>query len=102
MPNKTPIFLHRTYSQPRPPKAAVDELNKNLLDISLANLAPQIQHLEFDDVDSQARDKSQAVDTTRPSPYTKVASKILGLEGEAEKCNMAKVSYHLPKESWLG
>ena len=55
------------------------------------------------DADSSAGDKSQAVDTPRPPPYTKVASQFGDLEGEAEKCNMAEVSYHLRKAklAWM-
>ena len=63
----------------------------------------QILDSDDDDADSSAGDKSQAVDTPRPPPYTKVASQFGDLEGEAEKCNMAEVSYHLRKAklAWM-
>ena len=63
----------------------------------------QILDSDDDDADSSAGDKSQAVDTPRPPPYTKVASQLGDLEGEAEKCNMAEVSYHLRKAklAWM-
>ena len=70
---------------------------------SLDNLADQILDSDDDDADSSAGDKPQAVDTPRPPPYTKVASQFGDLEGEAEKCNMAEVSYHLRKAklAWM-
>ena len=63
----------------------------------------QILDSDDDDADSSAGDKSQAVDTPRPPPYTKVARQFGDLEGEAEKCNMAEVSYHLRKAklAWM-
>ena len=75
----------------------------NLFDESLDNLADQILDSNDDDADSWAGDKSQAVDTPRPPPYTKVASQFGDFEGEAEKCNMAEVSYHLRKAklAWM-
>ena len=64
---------------------------------------PEILDSDDDDADSSAGDKSQAVDTPRPPPYTKVASQFGDLEGEADKCNMAEVSYHLRKAklAWM-
>ena len=84
-------------------KAVVDDLKEDIFDESLDNLADQILDSDDDDADSSAGDKSQAVDTPHPPPYTKVASQFGDLEGEAEKCNMAEVSYHLRKTklAWM-
>ena len=70
---------------------------------ALGSLKRVGQSADDDDADSSAGDKSQAVDTPRPPPYTKVASQFGDLEGEAEKCNMAEVSYHLRKAkmAWM-
>ena len=90
-------------SQEEVMKAMVDYLKENLFDESIDNLADQILDSDDDDADSWAGDKSQAVDTPRTPPYTKVASQFGDLEGEAEKCNMAEVSYHLRKAklAWM-
>ena len=84
-------------------KAVVDDLKEDIFYESLDNLADQILDSDDDDANSSAGDKSQAVDTPRPPPYTKVASQFGDLEGEAEKCNMAEVSYHLRKAklAWM-
>ena len=78
-------------------------MKEYLLDIYLDNDADQILLLGDDDANSWAGDKSQAVDTPRPSPYTKTASTIGEHEGEAQKCNMAEVSYHnrMAKLTWM-
>ena len=91
-------------SQEEVMKAVVDDLKEDLFDESLGNLADQILDSDDDDADSSAGDKPQAVDTPRSPPYTKkVASQFGDLEGEAEKCNMAEVSYHLRKAklAWM-
>ena len=90
-------------SQEEVMKAVVDDLKEDIFDESLDNVADQILDSDDDDADSSAGDKSQAVDTPRPPPYTKVASQFGDLEGEAEKCNMAEVSYYLGKAklAWM-
>ena len=90
-------------SQEEVMKVVVDDLKEDIFAESLDNLADQILDSDDDDADSSAGDKSQAVDTPRPPPYTKVASQFGDLEGEAEKCNMAEVSYHLRKAklAWM-
>ena len=59
-----------------------------------------------DEVDSLAGDKGQCTQpvlSPRPPPYTDVARQFGGLEGIAERCSMAGVSYHLRKEklAWM-
>ncbi|CAM9727579.1 unnamed protein product, partial [Pylaiella littoralis] len=48
-----------------------------------------------DDNNSLEGDKAQAVETPFPPPYTNVAQQFGDLEGEAGRCNMTEVSYHL-------
>ena len=51
-----------------------------------------------DEADSSAGDKGQCTQpvlSPRPPPYTDVAMQFGDLEGIAERCSMAGVSYHL-------
>ena len=48
LPETTPIFINRTYPQPRPPNAVVDDLNEDLFDKSIDNLAEQILDSDSD------------------------------------------------------
>ena len=54
-----------------------------------------------DEADSSAGDKGQCTQPVlsprRPPPYTDVARQCGDLEGIAERCSMAGVSYHLRK-----
>ena len=59
-----------------------------------------------DEADSSAGDKGQCTQpvlSPRPPPYTDVARQFGELEGIAERCNMAGVSYHLrrAKLAWM-
>ena len=59
-----------------------------------------------DEVDSSAGDKGQCTQpvlSPRPPPYTDVARQFGDLEGIAERCSMAGVSYHLCKAklAWM-
>ena len=59
-----------------------------------------------DEVDSSAGDKGQCTQpvlSPRPPPYTDVARQFGDLEGIAERCSMAGVSYHLrrAKLTWM-
>ena len=59
-----------------------------------------------DEADSSAGDKGQCTQpvlSPRPPPYTDVARQFGDLEGIAERCSMAGVSYHLRKAklAWM-
>ena len=59
-----------------------------------------------DEADSSAGDKGQCTQPVlcpRPPRYTDVARQLEDLEGIAERCNMAGVSYHLRKAklAWI-
>ena len=59
-----------------------------------------------DEADSSAGDKGQCTQpvlSPRPPPYTDVARQFRDLEGIAERCSMAGVSYHLRrvKLAWM-
>ena len=60
-----------------------------------------------DEADSSAGGKGQCTQpvlSPRPPPYTGVARQFGDLEGIAERCSMAGLSYHLRKAklAWMG
>ena len=86
-------------------KAKVADLKDDLFNESLT-LAQLNLDSEDDEADSSVGDKNQCTQpilSPRPPPYTDVARQFGDLEGIAERCSMAGVSYHLrrAKLAWM-
>ena len=86
-------------------KATAADIRKQAADES-PTLAQLNLDSDDDEADSSAGDKGQCTQpilSPRPPPYTDVARQFGYLEGIAERCSMAGVSYHLrrAKLAWM-